>query len=75
MALWRKMVLEGFGAHTEDVEPDHLEHPHLGKNEREPSSTLDESVLVGTARTMGVHLIPLLNLALAHGFLVSMIVI
>ncbi|KAH9300044.1 hypothetical protein KI387_011627, partial [Taxus chinensis] len=56
MGLWREMAHEGFRAHVEDMEQEHLDLPHLGKHGREPSSASDESAPVEMTWAMGVHL-------------------
>ncbi|KAH9299628.1 hypothetical protein KI387_031310, partial [Taxus chinensis] len=71
MELRREMAREGFGAHVEDMEPGHQELPHLGKHDREPSSSSQGSMPVEMTWAMGTHLNPPGNLALALGFPVS----
>ncbi|KAH9306760.1 hypothetical protein KI387_011164, partial [Taxus chinensis] len=44
MALRREMACEGFRAHAEDMELEHLKLPHLGKHDREPSLASYESM-------------------------------
>ncbi|KAH9307013.1 hypothetical protein KI387_011417, partial [Taxus chinensis] len=69
----REMAREGFKAHVEDVELEHLDLPHLGKHGREPSLASYESALIETTWAMGVHLNLPGDLALALGFPVSTI--
>ena len=71
MALWRELDHEGFGAHTEDVEPEHLELPHLGKHDRETSSASHRSVPIEMTWATSMHLNLPCNIALTLGFLVS----
>ncbi|KAH9313596.1 hypothetical protein KI387_022223, partial [Taxus chinensis] len=73
MALSREMAREGFEAHTEVIEPKHLELAHLGNHDREPSSTSYGSAPIETTWAAGTHLNLPGNLGLVFGFPVSSI--
>lgn len=68
------MAHEGFGAHTEDMELEHLELPYFGNYGREPSLDLDKGTSNERLKTAGVHMNLPSKLSFALGFTNSTIV-